>query len=61
MMALGLNFTGDYAHALQNFLLTPYDSKKHGIAEGVFNYHLSACRIFAECAFGEIDARFGTF
>ena len=56
-----LYLIGDSAYALRPFLLCPYDKAEPGSAEDVFNFMLSSNRIFVECAFGEIDARFGIF
>ena len=56
-----LYLIGDSAYALRPFLLCPYDKAQPGSAEDVFNFMLSSNRIFVECAFGEIDARFGIF
>ena len=56
-----LYLIGDSAYSLRPFLLCPYDKAKSGTAEDVFNFMLSSNRIFVECAFGEIDARFGIF
>jgi hypothetical protein len=43
--------------------MTPYDADElkddvAGYKDG-FNYHLSSCRIFIECAFGELVMRWG--
>lgn len=59
LMELGLYILGDSAYAIRPFLLTPYNNSAHGTAEDVFNFHHSSCRIFVECAFGEIDTRWG--
>ena len=56
-----LYLIGDSAYALRPFLLCPYDKAQPGSAEDVFNFMLSSNRIFVECAFGEIDRRFGIF
>jgi len=58
---LGLYILADSVYCLRPFLLTPYDNARHGSPEDAFNYHLSSSRIFIECAFGEIDARWGIF
>ena len=55
----GLYFFGDSAYALRSFLLTPYPGSVPYSTRDTFNYHLSSCRIFVECAFGEIDMRWG--
>ena len=56
-----LYLVGDSAYALRPFLLCPYDGAEPGTPEDVFNFMLSSNRIFVECTFGEIDARFGIF
>ena len=58
---LQLYLIGDSAYALRPFLLCPYDKASPESAEDIFNFMLSSNRIFVECAFGEIDARFGIF
>ena len=61
----GLFIAGDSAYALAPFMITPYESRElvddslH--AKDGFNYHLSSCRIFIECAFGELIMRWGIF
>ena len=55
----GFYFIGDSAYSLKSFLLTPYDNTIHGSADDSFNYFHSSSRIAVECAFGEIDLRWG--
>ena len=55
----GYYFIGDSAYSLKSFLLTPYDNAMHGTAEDNFNFFHSSSRISVECAFGEIDLRWG--
>ena len=55
----GYYFIGDSAYALKSFLLTPYDNVQHGTDEDNFNFFHSSSRIAVECAFGEIDLRWG--
>ena len=55
----GFYFIGDSAYALNAFLLTPYDNMFHGSAQDNFNYFHSSARIAVECAFGEIELRWG--
>ena len=55
----GYLFIGDSAYALRSFLMTPYDNALHGTAEDNFNFFHSSSRIVVECAFGEIDLRWG--
>ena len=54
-----LIFVGDSAYGIRSFLLVPYDNPKPYSKEDNFNYYLSSCRIYVECAFGEIDLIFG--
>jgi hypothetical protein len=55
----GYYFIGDSAYSLRSFLLPPYDNAMHGTAEDNFNFFHSSSRIVVECAFGEIDLRWG--
>ena len=57
----GYYFIGDSAYALKSFLLTPYDNAYHGTPEDNYNYFHSSSRISVECAFGEVDLRWGIF
>jgi DDE superfamily endonuclease len=61
----GIFIAGDSAYSLTPFMITPYDSTemKEDVdgAMDSFNYHLSKCRIFIECAFGELIMRWGIF
>ena len=57
----GLYFIGDSAYALRSYLITPYDNAIHGEGEDDFNFYHSSSRIVVECAFGEIDMRWGIF
>lgn len=59
MMKHGFYILGDSDYALRPWLLTPYDNAWHGTGKDSFNFHHSSNCIFAECAFGEIDARWG--
>lgn len=54
-------FIGDTAYGLKSFLLVPYDNARAGSQEDVYNYYHSRARIVVECAFGEIDMRWGIF
>ena len=62
---LGLFLVGDSAYNLTSYLLTPYDTQELKTdtdhSKDAFNYHLSCCRIFVECAFGELIMRWGIF
>ncbi|KAL7545061.1 hypothetical protein ACHAWF_014107 [Thalassiosira exigua] len=55
----GFYFIGDSAYSLQSFLLTPFDNVLHGTPEDNYNFFHSSSRISVECAFGEIDLRWG--
>ena len=57
----GLYFIGDSAYALRSYLITPYDNAIHGENDDNFNFYHSSARIVVECAFGEIDMRWGIF
>ena len=61
MKLRGYYFIGDSAYTLKSFLLTPYDNVLHGEPEDNFNFFHSSQRICVECAFGEIDLRWGIF
>ena len=59
----GLFIAGDTAYGLTPFLITPCDAAQakddvNG-AKDSFNFHLSSCRIYIECAFGEMVMRWG--
>ena len=54
-------FVGDSAYGLRSFLMTPYDNAKPNSPNDDFNFYLSSARIWVECAFGEIDMRWGIF
>ena len=58
---LGYYFIGDSAYALRSFIHTPYDNALHGTPEDNYNFFHSSARISVECAFGEIDLRWGIF
>ena len=57
----GLYFIADSAYALRSYLITPYDNAIHGEYNDNFNFYHSSSRIVVECAFGEIDMRWGIF
>ena len=57
----GLYLVGDSAYSIRNFILCPYDNTRPNSNEDSFNYFLSSQRIYVECAFGEIDRRWGVF
>ena len=58
---LGYYILGDSAYAIESFILTPYDGASPQTAEDDFNFYQSSARITVECAFGEIDLRWGIF
>ena len=61
LYGLGYYLLGDFSYALESFILIPYDSPRPKKPADDFNfYHSSAC-ITVECAFGEIDLRWGIF
>ena len=61
LLDLGLYIVGDSAYAIRSFLLTPFDNARPQSPEDGFNYHQLTCQIWVECAFGEIDMRWGIF
>ena len=61
MLENKLYIVGDSAYALRGFLLCPFDNAKQYSDEDNFNFFLSSQRIYVECAFGEIDRRWGIF
>ena len=52
---------GDSAYAIESFIIPPYDSPSKCTPEDDFNFYHSSARITVECAFGEIDLRWGIF
>jgi hypothetical protein len=52
-------FIGDSAYSLKSFLLTPYDNTRHATPVDNYNFFHSSSRIVVECAFGEINLRWG--
>jgi hypothetical protein len=48
----GFYFIGDSAYAIKSFLIPPFNDVVHGTAEDNFNF-------LVECAFGEIELRWG--
>jgi hypothetical protein len=57
----GWYLIGDSAYSIRSFLQVPYDNAQHDTPEDNFNFVHSSRRIFVECAFGEIDMRWGIF
>ena len=58
---LGYYILGDSAYAIESFVLPPYDAASPKSSEDDFNFYHSSARITVECAFGEIDLRWGIF
>ena len=61
MLEKGFYFIGDTAYGLRSFLLSPFNDTMHGSAEDNYNFFHSSSRISIECAFGEINLRWGIF
>ena len=65
LLSMGLFIAGDSAYGLTSFLIVPYDQDELKddpmLAKDSFNFHLSSCRIYVECAFGELIMRWGIF
>lgn len=55
----GYFILGDSAYAVESFILPPYDQPKKESPEDNYNFYHSSARITVECAFGEIDLRWG--
>ena len=52
---------GDSAFSSAPFMVVPYDNAHPGSSQDAFNFIHSSSRIIVECAFGEIDSRWGIF
>jgi hypothetical protein len=52
---------GDSAFGNRPFILVPFDNAQPNTPEDTFNYIHSSSHIAVECAFGEIDSRWGIF
>ena len=61
LFALSYFILGDSAYAIESFILPPYDNAVSRSPEDAFNFYQSSARITVECAFGEIDRRWGIF
>jgi hypothetical protein len=61
----GLFIAGDTAYAITPFLIASYESRElqNDVmkAKDGFNYQLSSCQIYIECAFGELVMQWGIF
>ena len=55
----GFYLIRESAYAIRSFLVTPYDNVHHSTPEDDYNFFHSGLRICFECAFGEVDLRFG--
>ena len=51
----------DSSYAIESFVLPPYDNVTARTSEDDYNFFQSSTRITVECAFGEIDLRWGVF
>ena len=60
-MEKGYFILGDSAYCIESFLLPPYDNAEPRSQDDDFNFYHSSARITVECAFGEIDLRWGIF
>ena len=54
-----LYFIGDSAYSIKSFLIPPFNDVAHSTVEDNFNFFHSSARIAVECAFGEIELRWG--
>ena len=61
LFSMSFFILGDSAYAIESFILPPYDNAKSKSAEDAFNFYQSSARITVECAFGEINRRWGIF
>ena len=61
LFSMSLFILGDSAYAIESFILPPYDNATSKSPEDSYNFFHSSARITVECAFGEIDRRWGIF
>ena len=61
LFSLSFFILGDSPYAIESFILPPFDNAKPKTAEDAFNYYHSSACITVECAFGEINRRWGIF
>ena len=57
----GYFLLGDSAYGIESFIIPPYDNTSPRTPEDGFIFYHSSARITVECAFGEIDLRWGFF
>ena len=57
----GFFIIGDSAYCIESFIIPPFDNALPRTAEDDFNFYHSSAQITVECAFGEIDLRWGIF
>ena len=58
---LGVFLLGDSTYGIESFFIPPYYITSPKTSEDDFNFYHSSARITVECAFGEIDLRWGIF
>ena len=56
-----LYILGDSAYSIESFMMAPYLQVAAQTPEVAFNFYHSSAMITVECAFGEIDLRWGIF
>ena len=61
LFSLSYFILGDSAYAIESFILLLFDNVKGKTPEDTCNFYHSSARITVECAFREIDRRFGIF
>ena len=61
LLEKGFFIIGDSAYCIESFLIPPFDNTFPKTSEDDFNFFHSSARITVECAFGEIDMRWGIF
>ena len=60
-MSKGYFILGDSAYAIESFIIPPYALTEVRTSQDDFNLFHSSARITVECAFGEINMRWGIF
>ena len=61
LLEKGFFIIGDSAYCIESFLIPPFDNACPRTPDDDFNFFHSSARITVECAFGEIDMRWGIF